>query len=60
MADGDRALERIEHLVGKDLTDQTHILLAADPSVVIYGDAAALLASMLERKESVVNERRDP
>ncbi len=59
VSDGDRALEGIDHVVGKHLTDQTHVLLAADPSVVIDSDAAAFLASVLQREKTVVNERGD-
>ena len=59
MSDCDRTLKGIDHIVGKDFADQTHVLLAADPSVVIDGDAAALLASVLQGKKTVVYQRRD-
>ena len=59
MTDGDRAFERIDHVMGKDLADETHVLLTTDPSVVVDGDAAALLASVLKGKKAIVYEWRD-
>ena len=59
MADRDRAFQGIDDVVREHLGNEAHVLLAADPPVVIDGDAAAFLASVLESKKTIVYERRD-
>ena len=44
----------LQDLGGKDLADQSHILVAGDDAVVIDGDAGALLAPVLEGIQGVV------
>ena len=55
VAHGHAALmELFQHITGKNLVDQTHVLVAVDHAVVVDGDAAALLPAMLQGVEGVV------
>ena len=55
VAHGHAALVQLfQHVAGKDLVDQAHVLVAVDHAVVVDGDAAALLPAMLQGVERVV------
>ena len=60
VADGDAALaEVLQHLRGEHVLHQTDVLVIGDHAVVVHGDAAALLAAVLQRVETVVGQRGD-
>ena len=60
MTDGHRALgEAREDFARKDVVDESEILVRGKDAVVVHGDAAALLAAVLQRVESVIRHRGD-
>ena len=60
MADGHRADgEAREDFARKDVVDESEILVRGKDAVVVHGDAAALLAAMLQCVESVIRHRGD-
>ena len=60
MADGHRADgEAREDFARKDVVDESEILVRGKDAVVVHGDAAALLAAVLQRVESVIRHRGD-
>ena len=55
MTHGHAALVQLfQHVAGKDLVDQTNVLVAVNHAVVVDGDAAALLSAVLQGVEGVV------
>ena len=46
-------------VLGEHLVHQTHVLVAGDDAVVVDGDAAALLAAVLQRVERAVGHGYD-
>ena len=60
MADGAGALERLQHRLIKHLPDEAHRLVDLERAARFDGadDAGAFLTAMLERKETVVGQRR--
>ena len=51
--------EALQRLGGERLADQTHVLMAGDDAVVVDGDAGALLAAVLQRKQAAIGQPRD-
>ena len=54
MADSDLALQLPQDLIIEGLRHQSHILITGNDPLVVYGNAAALLPSVLESQEPVV------
>ena len=60
MTDGNLALgEAGKNLAGKDIVDESEILVRGKDAVIVHGDAAALLPAVLQRVKGVVGHRRD-
>ena len=51
--------QRVQGFGGEDVADQPRALVAVDDAVVVDGDAAALLAAMLQGVESIIAQRGD-
>ena len=47
-------VQLFQHVAGKDLVDQTNVLVAVNHAVVVDGDAAALLPAVLQGVKRVV------
>ena len=47
-------VQLFQHVAGKDLVDQTNVLVAVNHAVVVDGDAAALLSAVLQGVKGVV------
>ena len=58
MADGDRPLHAAQRFLVKDLVHQAQVLDKRDQIVVVYGDAAGLLAAVLQGVERVIDGLR--
>src|SRR5205085_2848567 len=56
VADGGHAVEAVQRVLVEDLADQPHALVAAEGLPVGDGDAGALLAAVLQRKEAEVGQ----
>ena len=60
VADGHLAGGQLAHdVLGEHLVDQADVLVAGDDAVVVDGDAAALLAAVLQRVERAVGHGHD-
>ena len=60
MGDGHAPLGQLaEHVLREDLADEARVRVAGDDAVVVHGDAAALLAAVLQGVERVVRDAQD-
>ena len=59
MSDGNRSGKRIKDRMVENFTDQSHVLMAPDPAIVIDGNAAALLSTVLQGKKAIIHQWRD-
>ena len=60
VGDGHAPLGQLaEHVLREDLADEARVRVAGDDAVVVHGDAAALLAAVLQGVERVVRDAQD-